>query len=132
MDDQSPEDRVAGWALRFAVAVIFVVTGLEKFSSSPTSYWIGLFEEIGLGQWFRVATGVIEILGGVLFLFPPLTLAAAGILVMTMLGAVAVHVFVFKHPGNAFIPAAYLIGVLLVTGKVRGGRGLTVNRARKG
>jgi uncharacterized membrane protein YphA (DoxX/SURF4 family) len=102
-----------------AVAAIFAVTGLEKFSSSPDSYWIGLFDKIGFGQWFRFFTGVIEIVGGLLFLIPPLTIIAGGILAITMLGAVLVHVFILRHPGNGVIPAAYLIGVLIVTTKVR-------------
>ena len=119
MDDEDIEDRIVGWSLRVAVAVIFAVTGVEKFSSSPTSYWLGLFAEIGLGQWFRFFTGIVEILGGLLFLIPALTTIAAAILIATMLGAVLVHAVVFHHPGNGIVPAAYLIGVLVVTVKVR-------------
>ena len=32
--------------------------------------WVGLFRQIGLGQWFRYFTGAVEILGGVLVLVP--------------------------------------------------------------
>ena len=31
-----------------------------------------LFEQIGLGQWFRVATGVVEVTGAVALLVPGL------------------------------------------------------------
>ena len=100
-----------GWALRLSVALIFALTGLEKFSVSP--YWSQVFDAIGLGQWLRYFTGAVELIGGLLFLVPPATIAGAGLLVAAMSGAMAVHIVVFRHPADSVFPGAYLIGVVL-------------------
>jgi putative oxidoreductase len=46
---------------RGAIALIFVLAGAEKFGPG----WVGLFQQVGVGQWFRFFTGGIEILSGV-------------------------------------------------------------------
>ncbi len=50
--------------------------------------------QIGLGQWFRVVTGVVEVSGAVALLIPGLASIGALWLGGTMVGAVATHVFV--------------------------------------
>ena len=84
-------DPATEWAIRISVAVVFVLTGLDKFLPTSSTYWIHVFGLIGLGQWFRYFTGIVEILGGLLFLVPIATLGGAGILVVTMLGAMVVQ-----------------------------------------
>lgn len=109
--DDDTTDVATRWAVRVIVALIFTLTGLDKFLPGPAASWIRIFDAIGLGQWFRYFTGIIEIAGGLLFLVPPATPIAALALVVTMLGAMATHVVILKHPGNAIFPAAYLAGV---------------------
>jgi len=115
---QSP-DSATTWALRLSVAVVFFLVGIEKFDSSPTSYWVHVFEKIGFGQWFRYFTGIVEMLGGLLFLIPAATAIGAVLLIATMCGAMAVQAFVFKHPLDSIFPGAYLVGVALAFGKLR-------------
>jgi len=56
-----PRPPPAFWVIRFSVALIFVSFGLDKFDSRPGSEWVLIFTRIGLGQWFRVFTGVVEV-----------------------------------------------------------------------
>ena len=117
--DQSDSISPTRLALRISVALVFAGTGLEKFSSDPTSYWVHVFADIGLGQWFRIFTGVVETLGGLLFLVPLTTTAGAVLLIASMVGAMAVHVFVFRHPTDSLFPGVYLAGVVLAYATLR-------------
>ena len=124
------ESRIGVWTLRLGVALFFALAGLEKFSSAPASQWVVLFRAIGLGSWFRYFTGVVEILGGLLFLVPPATASGTALLSATMLGAVIVHVH-FRHFGNAVVPAVLLIAVIGIGLAVQPDRNLHLQRRRK-
>jgi uncharacterized membrane protein YphA (DoxX/SURF4 family) len=97
------------WALRRGIGVAAVFIGWEKFPNRTE--WVGLFQQIGLGQWFRYFTGVVEILGGVLVLIPWTATAGLALLAATMAGAALTHVFVLGHPGNSIIPFAFFISL---------------------
>ena len=121
--DSPIADPATEWAIRISVAVVFELTGLDKFLPTSSTYWIHVFGLIGLGQWFRYFTGIVEILGGLLFLVPIATIGGAAILVVTMLGAMVVQAAVLKHPADSIFPALYLFGVVLAFGKLRRARG---------
>ena len=55
---------------------------------------VELFDQIGVGQWFRVVTGVVEVAGAVALVVPDLASLAALWLGTTMVFAVATHVFI--------------------------------------
>src|SRR2546422_6887230 len=57
------------WVLQIAAAGMFLMVGFLKLSGD--AQLVGLFEAIGLGQWFRYLTGTLEVAGGVLPLIPP-------------------------------------------------------------
>jgi len=116
---QRKSDPATSWALRVIIAVVFSLVGAEKFGSNPASYWVHVFAAIGLGQWFRYFTGTVEIVGGLLFLFPATTTIGAAMLIATMCGAMFVHLFVFRHPGDAFFPGLYLAAVVFAYAKLR-------------
>ena len=80
------------WTLRMLLAALFLYQGIDKFSERRI--WLRVFQEIGLGQWFRYFTGVVEILGALMLLIPKATLVAVGLLICTMIGALLVHVLV--------------------------------------
>jgi hypothetical protein len=76
------------------------------------------FEHLGYPQWFRLLTGVLEVLGGAgvmigLLVFPPLvplaTLGLAGV----MLGALVSHLRV-GDPLPRLLAPALLLGLLAV------------------
>ena len=109
------------WVLRLLLAALFLFEGIDKFSERRL--WVRIFEQIGIGQWFRYVTGVVEVAGAVLLLIPRATLIAVGLLVCTMVGAALVHLFVIGvSPQTAVI--AILIALLLFVGRssTTGGR----------
>src|SRR5258707_13788893 len=80
------------WILQIGAAGMFLMVGFFKLSGDPRM--VGLFDAIGVGQWFRYVTGSLEVLGAVLLLIPRLSGLGALLLVGVMLGAVATHLFV--------------------------------------
>ena len=116
---QQQSDPATSWALRISVALVFSLVGLDKLVPRFSSSWVHTFDEIGLGQWFRYLTGIVELGGGLLFLIPAATTVGAVMLIATMCGAMIVQAFVFKHPANAIFPGAYLLGVILAFAKLR-------------
>jgi len=101
------------WVLRIGIACFYVLVGLEKFGGGSHT-WIPVFERIGWGQWFRIATGVIEVGGGVRYVLPWTKWPATILLAATMLGAVLAHVTVLHDPGSSIIPIVALIGTVVV------------------
>jgi putative oxidoreductase len=102
------------WILQIGAAGMFLMVGFFKLSGDPQM--VGLFDAIGLGQWFRYVTGSLEVLGAILLLIPRLSGLGALLLMSVMLGAVPTHLFVV---GGSPLPAIIL---LIVTGVVAWGR----------
>jgi uncharacterized membrane protein YphA (DoxX/SURF4 family) len=99
------------WVLRGAIALSFALFGGEKFSSSGE--WPRMFAQIGLGQWFRYFTGVVEMVGAGLVLVPRAANIGLALLACTMAGAVVIHIFVLHHPFNCIIPGAFCAGLIV-------------------
>jgi len=100
------------WLLRAAVALVFLSVGLSKFRDPM---WVRLFGQIGLGQWFRYVTGIIQIASAVLVLIPRTSLVGMALAACTMLGASVVWLTILHAPWNAPIPGA-LLGILVAIG----------------
>lgn len=77
------------WALRIAAATILLQTLFFKFSASPESVYI--FSKIGMEPWGRIATGVLELVAGVLILIPATTVFGALLAIALMSGAIFFH-----------------------------------------
>ena len=105
---------VVMWVLQIAAAAMFLMVGFLKLSGNPQL--VGLFEAIGLGQWFRYLTGTLEVTGAVLLLVPRLSGLGALMLFGVMIGAVITHLFIVG--GNPLMA----IILLVVTGVVGWGR----------
>ena len=119
LQERGSEDQVINWVLRIGVAGFFVLVGLDKFSQDPRSEWVGIFQRIGFGVWFRYCTGLLEVGGGLLYLWPAATGIGAGLLVCTMTGAIVAHLTVLHDPGSSVIPLALGIGAALAALRVR-------------
>src|SRR3989442_10812989 len=102
------------WVLQIAAAGMFLMVGFLKLSGN--AQLVGLFEAIGLGQWFRYLTGTLEVAGAFLLLLPRTSGLGALMLVGVMAGAVMTHVFIV---GGSPLMAIIL---LVVTGVVAWGR----------
>jgi putative oxidoreductase len=73
---------------------------------------VSLFDAIGLGQWFRYVTGVIEVTAGIALLVPSAALFGALLLIPTMLGAIVTNVFVV--PASPVMPLLLLLAAAAV------------------
>ena len=91
---------------RVLLTLAFLAAGAGKLAGAEMM--VATFDTLGLGQWFRYLTGLIEVSGAVLLWIPGLTAWAAVLLVCTMIGAVIAHLAVL---GPSFVPAA-ILGVL--------------------
>src|SRR5882672_9419460 len=102
------------WLLQIGAAGMFLMVGFLKLSGNPQL--VGLFEAIGLGQWFRYLTGSLEVGGAILLLIPRLSGLGALMLFGVMIGAIITHLFIV---GGSPLMAILL---LVVTGVVAWGR----------
>jgi len=80
------------WVLQILAAGMFLFAGSLKLAGAAPM--VALFNTIGLGQWFRYATGGIEVVAAIFLLIPGLAAFGAALLVCTMIGAVLTHVSV--------------------------------------
>ena len=101
---------IALWLTQVALAVMFLMAGGSKLAGVPPM--VSLFDAIGLGQWFRYLTGVIEVTSGIALLVPSAAIFGAMLLVPTMLGAIVTNVFVV--PGSPVMPLLLLLGAAAV------------------
>lgn len=101
--------RIALWTVQIATAGMFLFAGSHKLGNAPEM--IAAFDAIGIGQWFRYATGGIEIAAAIALLIPSLAVFGALALVPTMVGAIATHLFVIGGPPT---PAVVLLGAALL------------------
>ena len=109
---EQPRSAIGGlktWLPRLALVMVFVPFGILKFV--PHSMYVRIFEEIGLGQWFRYFTGVMEIGGALLLLIP--AAASVGFILLGCTMAGAVSFWILNH--NAFaalIPGSLLLAII--------------------
>ena len=97
------------WILQIAAAGMFLMVGFLKLSGNPQL--VGLFEAIGLGQWFRYLTGTLEVAGAILLLIPRMSGSGAVMLAGVMAGAVMTHLFIV---GGSPLMAIILLAVMTV------------------
>ena len=92
------------WTLSGLVALAFVFAGGGKLAGAAAM--VDLFDKVGVGQWFRYVTGLLEITGGLGLLIPRYAFYAAVLLVIVMVGAVMTHLAIV---GGSPAPAASLL-----------------------
>jgi putative oxidoreductase len=94
--------RIALWAVQVVLAGMFLLAGSSKLLGAA------LFDAIGIGQWFRYVTGLIEVGSAIALLVPSFAVFGALALVATMVGAIVTHLFVVG--GSPAMPAILLLG----------------------
>src|SRR6202140_2227290 len=92
---------IALWLTQVALGVMFLMAGGSKLAGVPAM--VSLFDALGLGQWFRYVTGVIEVASGIALLVPSAALFGAMLLIPTMLGAVAANLFLGQSPAAPLV-----------------------------
>jgi putative oxidoreductase len=101
---------IALWALQIALAGMFLLAGGSKLLGAAPM--VALFNVIGIGQWFRYVTGLIEVGSAVALLVPAFAVFGALALVPTMIGAILAQLFIVGD--SAVPPAVLLVGVAVV------------------
>jgi putative oxidoreductase len=101
--------RVGSWVLQGVVAAAFFAAGTAKLAGA--AYMVQLFDQIGVGQWFRYATGLVEVAGALAVVAPGLVSFGGILLGTTMFFATLTHLFVLH---TSPVPAIVL-GLLNAT-----------------
>ena len=101
--------KYVSYGLRALLAIAFIAAGSMKLIGSPDM--VVVFEAVGVGQWFRYVTGLIEVGSAIMLWVPGYQAIAAAILGGTMIGATLAHLLIL---GPSALPAIVL-GVLCAT-----------------
>jgi putative oxidoreductase len=96
---------IALWLLSGLAALAFLAAGGSKLAGAAAM--VELFNKVGLGQWFRYVTGVLEVGGAVGVLMPGYAFFAAALLASVMVGAIIAHLTVVG--GSPVAPAVLLV-----------------------
>lgn len=80
---------IISWILRLAVAIILFQTLFFKFTGAEESVYI--FEQVGLGDFGRIGSGIVELIAGILILIPRTVWAGALLALGTISGAIFFH-----------------------------------------
>jgi uncharacterized membrane protein len=106
--------RIVLWTLQILAAAAFLTAGSFKLAGNPMM--VEVFDQIGIGQWFRYVTGMVEIIGGLAVLVPSVAAFGAALLAITMLCAVGTHLFVI---GGNPVPAIVLLVITAIIAWLR-------------
>jgi uncharacterized membrane protein YphA (DoxX/SURF4 family) len=96
--------------IRALLTLAFASAGIAKLMG--VEMMVQTFDAVGVGQWFRYVTGIIELGSAILLWVPGFTALAAGLLLCTMIGAVLAHFTVLSAMGAGAAVPAILLGVL--------------------
>ncbi len=118
--------RGLSWTLRLFAALAFFAAGAAKLAGVPMM--VEVFDHIGLGQWFRIVTGVIEVVGAIALLLPATFVLSGALLAAMMLVATGVHLFVI---GGSPVPAIVLMLVTATIAWLHRGRLATALRSAR-
>jgi len=101
------------WALKLALAALFVFTGGAKLAGLPAM--VEVFERVGFGQWFRYFTGVLELGGAALLLWPSTTAFGALLLTIVRVGALLAQLLVLHEDVIHCIVLAVVLAAIVWT-----------------
>src|SRR5215831_20545372 len=87
---------VLAWLLTILLAIAFTLAGGVKLISAPPM--VSEFAQIGLGQWFRYFTGLLEVSGAIGLLIPKVRFWAALQIAVVMVGATFANLTVLHLP----------------------------------
>ena len=99
---------IAIWALRVPLALLFLAAAAMKLTAQPAM--IAEFAAVGLGQWFRYLTAVLELAGAAALLTPRVSVIGAALLLLVDVGAFVAQVAILHMDWIHTI----VIGALLV------------------
>ena len=101
---------ILSWVLQAAAAAIFLLAGSKKLMGDP--HMVEVFATVGIGQWFRILTGTLEVYGDLGLLVPRLAGLSAAMLAVVMVGATVSHLTVLG--GSPALAVALLVACLAI------------------
>src|SRR5712664_2294936 len=96
------------WILSALVTLTFVGAGAAKLAGAAVM--VDLFAKVGLGQWFRYFTGLLEVAAGIGLLMPRSAFYSAVLLALVMAGASTAHLTVLGTSPAAPVALFVLTG----------------------
>jgi uncharacterized membrane protein YphA (DoxX/SURF4 family) len=88
----SKSDNLTLLIARIVPAIILMQTLYFKFTAAPES--VEIFTKLHVEPWGRIATGILELLAGLMLLIPPTATLGAALGLVLMSGAIGSHLFV--------------------------------------
>ena len=105
----------AFWVLQLLLAAVFLIAGTTKLAGAQMP--VETFEKLGVGQWFRYFTGIVEVIAAILIIVPRTVVVGAALLGATMIAAIDTHVFFI---GGSPVPALVLLALSALVAWYRG------------
>jgi putative oxidoreductase len=99
------------WILKILLAAFFISMGGAKLGGLPAI--VDIFERLGLGQWLRYFTAVLELGGAVLLLRPPTTALGALLLIIVSVGAFLAQLLVLHEDIVHTIVMTVVLGAIV-------------------
>jgi uncharacterized membrane protein YphA (DoxX/SURF4 family) len=109
--------RIATWIFQVVTAVLFLAAGAAKLAG--VEQMAQVFSNVGIGQWFRYVTGLLEMGGAILLAIPATIRLGAALLACISIGAILTHLFVI---GGSAVPALALLILVGLTVWLHGKR----------
>ena len=101
---------IALWMLSGLVGLTFIGAGGSKLAGATVM--VDLFAKVGLGQWLRYVTGLLEVGAGIGLLMSRSAFYSAVLLALVMAGACTAHVTVLGTSPAAPVVLFVLTGIL--------------------
>jgi putative oxidoreductase len=98
------------WILSGLAALAFLGAGGGKLAGGAAM--VEVFNNVGLGQWFRYFTGVLEVAGAIGLLISRYAFYAAILLAIVMVGAIIAHLTVLGTSPVAPVVLLVLSGTI--------------------
>jgi putative oxidoreductase len=108
---------ILAWVLAVPLAIVFVFAGGAKLFSAPAM--VQEFAQIGIGQWFRYFTGILEVSGAIGVLIPKYRFWAALQIAVVMVGATTANMWILHLPPLAGL-TTFLLAAALALAWLRG------------
>jgi len=103
-------DRIL-WGVQVLLALTFLAPASLKFMGAPVM--VELFAAVGVGQWLRYVTGILELAGVGLIVVPKTRSIGAVLLATVMLGALTAHLVILHvpptTPGVLFLMSGFVV-----------------------
>ena len=105
---------IAIWVLRILVAGLFGFAAFMKLSGQPTM--VEEFGVVGLGDWFRIFAGLVQIVGAAAVLYPVTTAWGALLLLCVDVGAFIAQVTrIHQDWVHPIVIGAVIVGLIYLT-----------------